>query len=97
MVAQVASATPPKFSFYEVVRVTAEPPPQPKKTPLPALLGKEGIVNGMSDPYGDGSRDFAVHVNEFGYTFALHESLLESTGRIAKPEDIVSHPRRWRS
>jgi len=81
----------PKFNFYEVVLITAEPP-RVRKT----LVNKEGIVVGMSDPNESGSRDYGVHVNEYGETFGLSENALISTGRIASPQDVVSCSR-WKT
>jgi hypothetical protein len=79
---------PPRFRIYEVVRILSESP-QIKKV----LTNKEGVIVGMSEPYDDGHRDFGVHINEFGESFALPEQMLESTGRIATEDDIVSRSR----
>lgn len=76
-----------KFRFYEIVRVIAESP-----LIRQSLIHKEGIIVGISDPYINNKRDYAVHINEFMETFVFFEDLLESCGRIGKRQDVVSKP-----
>jgi len=75
-----------KFQFYEIVRVIAESP-----LIRQSLIQKEGIIVGMSASDTLNKRDYAVHINEYGETFALPEQLLESCGRIGSSQDVVSH------
>jgi hypothetical protein len=87
-----------KYKHLEMVRLTRELISHRK---LPPLLGEVGIVVGWSDPYEDGHRDFGVHFNAIGETIAVAEGHLESLGRIADPNEIVTrsrgHQRRTRS
>ena len=78
----------PKFKFYEIVRIIAVPTSVRKD-----LVNKEGIVVGMSDTHNELIRDYGIHVNEYGETFALPEHSLESTGKHASQNDIVSRSR----
>jgi hypothetical protein len=78
----------PKFKQYEIVRIVGE-----VSRIAVDLSNKEGFVVGMSEPCEDGRRDFGVHVNEFGETFAIPERALESTGRMGSAADIVSRSR----
>ena len=70
------------------VRIISESPHIKK-----VLTDKEGIVVGMSEPYDDGHRDFGVHINEYRESFALPQQMLESTGRVATEDDIVTRSR----
>lgn len=83
----------PKFRLYEIVRVIAENPRIRDLFLREALINKEGFVVGMSEPYEDNHRDFGVHINEYGETFALREDALERTGRMGSADDIVSRSR----
>jgi hypothetical protein len=49
----------------------------------------------MSDMNDLGQRDYGVHLNGYGETFALAEHLLESTGRFGSRKDVIS--RDWRN
>jgi hypothetical protein len=72
----------PAFQYYEIVRVIAQSPRIKMN-----LIHKVGFVVGWSD----NKRDYAVHINEFGETFAgFSAGDLESTGRIGTDQDIVS-------
>jgi hypothetical protein len=73
-----------KFKFYEIVRVVVQPP-RIRET----LIDKEGIVVGMSDA-NNHNRDYGIHINEYGETFAVPEHALESTGRFGSRQDVVS-------
>jgi hypothetical protein len=78
-----------KFKFYEIVRVVVQPP-RIRET----LIYKEGIVVGMSEPNNHNHRDYGVHINEYGETFAIPEHALESAGRFGSRQDVVSR-RSW--
>jgi hypothetical protein len=55
-----------KFKIDEMVRVLAQPPRIRQN-----VLQKEGIVRGWSDPAPGSCRHFAVHINDYGETFAI--------------------------
>jgi hypothetical protein len=78
----------PKFAFYEIVRILAQP-----SLIKEALVNKEGIIDGVSDPGEDNQRYYGVFINELGKGFGVPEDLLESTGRFATREDIISGSR----
>ena len=79
-----------KFQRLEVVRVRGDVVirQQPWR-----LTGEVGFVAGWSDPYEDGHRDYGVHFNSFGEVIAVPEGNLESLGRIADQNEIVSRSR----
>ena len=68
----------PKFKIHEIVQVLAQPPRIHQD-----LRQREGIVLGWSDPAPGSCRDYAVHINGYGETFAIPENALESIGRFA--------------
>ncbi|MEI8194404.1 MAG: hypothetical protein WCI73_00690 [Phycisphaerae bacterium] len=74
-----------KFKFYEVVRIIAVTPRVRED-----IIYKEGIIVGMSDPDDQNRREYGVHINEFGETFAVPEQSIESTGRSANRQDVIS-------
>src|SRR4051794_1493119 len=67
----------PKFKFHEIVRIIVQPPGIRK-----ALIGREGLITGMTDPDDQNRRGYAVHLNEYGNAFAIPEDALEATGRF---------------
>ncbi|HVU63421.1 MAG TPA: hypothetical protein VHC70_05560 [Phycisphaerales bacterium] len=74
----------PQLQFYEFVRITAQPP-RLRET----VVGREGIVVGMSDPHPNGKRDYGVWVFEHKQVFALPGDGLTTLGRIGTRADVV--------
>jgi hypothetical protein len=78
----------PKFKIHEIVHVLAQPPRIHQN-----VLQKEGIVVGWSDPTPGSCRHYGVHINDYGETFAIPEDVLESIGRSANQQAIISRSR----
>ncbi len=78
----------PKFKIHEIVHVLAQPPRIYQN-----ILQKQGIVLGWSDPAPSGCRHYAVHINDYGETFAIPEDALESIGCSANQQAITSRSR----
>jgi dihydroorotate dehydrogenase (NAD+) catalytic subunit len=79
-----------KFRHLEVVRVKAGVEIPKKGCDLTAEIG---IVVGWSDPDENGRRMIAVHWNKYGEVLCFCEEKLESLGRIAKRDEIVTRSR----
>jgi hypothetical protein len=79
---------PAKFKIHEIVHVLAQPPRIHQN-----VLQKEGIVLGWSEPTSNSCRHYAVHINDYGETFAMPEDALESIGCSANQQAITSRSR----
>ena len=77
-----------RFSFCEIVRVVTQPPRIREM-----LVGIEGTVVGLSDADAVGCRDYGVHIDTYGETFAIPEAHLESTGQFGTRAGTVSRSR----
>src|SRR5262249_36960058 len=78
----------PKFRIHEIVHVLAQPPCIHQD-----VRQREGIVLGWSDPVPGSCRQYAVHMNDYGETFAIPEAALGSNGRSANQQAMTSRSR----
>ena len=81
-----------KFAQHELVRVVAQPP-----RVKDALVDRQGMVVGQSEPYCTGERDYAVHFDHLGQVRVVPEALLRSEGKEGRLESVMTrssvHPR----
>lgn len=57
------------------------------------LACEVGIVVGWTGPDENGRREVGIHWNKYGETVALCEDKLESVGRMATRDEIVTRSR----
>ena len=80
------------FQYMEIVRIATDLTLRFQQKER-CLRGETGFVRGWTDPYEDGSRDYAVHINNLGETVVVPGHSLQSLGRVADPSEIVSQSR----
>lgn len=78
----------PQFRIHEIVHVLVQPPRIHQN-----IVQKEGIVLGWSDSTPGSCRHYAVHIKDYGETFAIPEDALRSIGRFANQQAITSRSR----